>query len=422
VPSAAPASARIKGNGEIHSYPLAGGAELHVVPRHDVPVVAVRAAFSGGQLAEQATTAGLGCFLASMWGRGTKSLAAAEFARTVEDLAAEIHGFSGRSSGGLTLESTSENLLPSLDLFADVLSEPGFHADEIERERRETLAAIDRREDQLAQRSFMLFAETEFERHPYRLPILGERASVESFGGDTIRAHHDRLITASNLVMAIAGDVDPDAIAEAVSTRLAGLSTGTFEPLTPAPEPMPDGIREAIVRKDRAQAHMVIGFRGLTVADPDRHALEVISQLLAGQGGRLFLELRDRRSLAYSVSAMNVEGVSPGFFAIYIATAPEKVDEAKTGILEQLEKLVCEPPDERELEHTKRNLTGNFAIDQQRSAARAAYIALDGLYGLGPAAHREYPDRVSAVTREDVLRVAQRIVRLDAYTLALVRP
>ena len=166
----------------------------------------------------------------------------------------------------------------------------------------------------------------------------------------------------------------------------------------------------------------MVGFRGLTVADPDRHTLEVISQILAGQGGRLFLDLRDKRSLAYSVSAMNVEGVAPGFFAVYIATAPDKVDEAKRGIFEHLEMLTSEAPGEDELLHTKRHLTGNYAIDQQRNAARAAHIALDSLYGLGPREHLLYPERVEAVTREDVLRVAQRVLRLDAYTLSLVAP
>jgi zinc protease len=167
---------------------------------------------------------------------------------------------------------------------------------------------------------------------------------------------------------------------------------------------------------------MVLGFRGTTVDDPDRHVLEVISQLLAGQGGRLFLELRDRKSLAYSVSALNVEGVAPGHFAVYIATAPEKLDAARRGILEQLERLVQDLPSEAELTQTKRNLTGNFVIDQQRCAARAAHIALDGLYGLGPVAHRRYPELIRAVTREDVVRVARRIIRLDAYTLAQIGP
>jgi zinc protease len=323
---------------------------------------------------------------------------------------------------GAHLEVTSENLLPALDLFAEVLLEPGFDAEEIERERRETLAAIDRREDQLAQRAFALFQQTEFETHPYRQSIIGERETVERFDAATIQAHQDRLIQLPNLVLSVAGDVDPDEIAAAMSSRLSGLSPGPFALESPPPEPERSGVREARWSKDREQAHLVIGFRGLTVDDPDRHVLEVISQILAGQGGRLFLDLRDKRSLAYSVSAMNIEGVAPGFFAVYIATSPDKLDVAERGIHEHLDRLVSEAPGADELVHTKRHLTGNYAIDQQRNAARAAHIALDSLYGLGPREHLAYPEHIEAVTRDDVLRVAQRVLRLDAYTLALVAP
>ncbi len=166
----------------------------------------------------------------------------------------------------------------------------------------------------------------------------------------------------------------------------------------------------------------MIGFRGLTVDDEDRYALEVISQLLAGQGGRLFLELRDRRSLAYALNAVNVEGVAPGYFAVYIATAPEKYEEARSGLLEQLARLAASPPDEGELDRARRYLAGAFAIDRQRNAAHAAHVALDALYGLGADASRDHPARIASVSKDDVLRVAQRVIDLDAYTLAAVRP
>ncbi len=178
-----------------------------------------------------------------------------------------------------------------------------------------------------------------------------------------------------------------------VSTHLAGLEGGAFEAPSPALEEPPREIREAEIRKDRAQAHLVIGFRGVSVHDDDRFALEVISQLLAGQGGRLFLELRDRRGLAYAVNAVNVEGVAPGFFAVYIATAPEKLDEARSGLLEELDRLVQAPPAPDELERAKRYLVGTHAIDRQRNAVHAAHAALDGLYGLGPDAMRPYPEQ-----------------------------
>ncbi len=412
----------LAGSAEIKSYRFPNGARLHVAARRGTPVVAVRAALQGGLLAEREENAGLTHFLTHLWMRGTRGRSAADFARAVENLAADLDGFSGRSSLGLTLDVTSDKLEPSLDLFAEALLEPGFDAEEIERERRETLAAIERREDQPAQLAFLLFYETHYQRHPYRLAILGSRESVAGFDAAALRAHHERLVHGENLVIGVAGDVDPDAIAEALSVRLAALPEGTFSAPSPPLEDSPDEIRCAELQRERAQAHLVLGFRGLTVLDPRRHTLEVISQLLAGQGGRLFLELRDRRSLAYSVSAMNVEGLAPGFFVVYIATAPEKVDAARSGILEELERLLGESVSDQELERARRHLVGSFAIDRQRSATRAGHLALDALYGLGQQAHLRYVEEIEAVSKQDVLDVAQQLLRLDAYTLALVRP
>jgi len=406
----------------IHSYALPGGAQLHVAPRPDVPVVAARAAFLGGLLAETDESSGISAFLSGMWLRGTRSHSAADFARTTEGLAAEIDGFSGRSSLGLTLETTRAQLDASLDLFCEVLLEPAFDPEEIERERRDTLAAIERREDRLAQRAYLLFAETHYRHHPYRRPMLGSAESVRGVDLSALEGHQARLVNAPNLALAVAGDVDPDALARRLASRLADLSSGPFEEPAPEPEAPPAEIRVAELHKDRAQAHLVIGFRGVTVHDEDRHVLEVISQLLAGQGGSLFLELRDRRSLAYTVSATNVEGLAPGTFSVYIATAPEKFEEARSGLLEELDRLLQEPPAPAELDRARRYLTGNFVIDQQRNAVHAAQMALDARYGLGPDNARHFPERVAAVGPEDVLRVARRVIDLDAYTLAAVRP
>lgn len=416
------AARRVSSKDEIISYEFTNGVKLHVQRRREVPVVSLRGAFLGGLLAEGADTAGLTNFTASMWMRGTRSRSASDFARAVENLASDVDGFSGRNSLGITVDVTSDKLEASLDLMAEVLLEPAFDEEEIERERRDVLAAIERREDRLAQLAYLLFTETLFERHPYRLPMSGTRESVGRFDAAAIRAHHERLIRSENLVMAVSGDVDPDEVARAISMRLAALPSGGFDFPSPEVESAPEAIRTAELVKDRAQAHLVLGFAGLSVSDPDRHTLEVIAQVLAGQGGRLFLELRDRQSLAYSVSAVNVEGLAPGFFSVYIATAPDKVEQARVGILRELERLISEPPTDDELSRAKRYLIGSFAIDGQRNSSHAAHMALDGLYGLGVANRQRYPAEITAITKEEVLRVARAILRLDAYTLALVRP
>jgi zinc protease len=246
---------------------------------------------------------------------------------------------------------------------------------------------------------------------------------VKRFGTEELVAHHERIVRADNLVLAVVGDVDPDRVAALVQRHFAELPGGsTLEASLPPVEPAPREVRTAVERKDRAQAHLVIGFRGLDVHDPDRHPLEVLCQILSGQGGRLFLELRDRQSLAYSVGATNVEGYAPGFLAIAIATAPEKLDDARGGILGELRRVLDAAPPAAELERARRYLLGSFAIDRQRSSTRALQLALDARYGLAGDFDVDYPDRIRAVSADDVLRIARRVIDLDAYTLAMIRP
>jgi zinc protease len=405
---------------ELHSYELASGAQLHVVPRPEVPVVAVRAAFRGGLLAENRATAGLSAFLSAMWMRGTALHSSADYARATEALPAEIDGFSGRSSTGFTLETTAAKLPAALDLFCEAMLEPAFDPEEIERERRETLAAIERREDRLGQRALLLFAEKLFGSHPYSQPMLGFSESVTGFDRDALIAHHEKLIRGPNLSLAVAGSVDPDDVARRVAARLADLESTAASLTAAQPAPRLEGIVENELRKDRAQAHLVIGFLGVSVDDSDRFTLDVLAQLLAGQGGRLFLELRDRQSLAYSVGSHNMEGLDPGWFAVTIATAPDKLERARNGLLDELRRLLDDPPDEAELARARRHLTGNFLIDRQRNAVHAAQVSLDALYGLGADASTRYPDQIASITREDLQRVTQRIVTLDRYVEARV--
>jgi len=407
---------------EIISYQLPNGASLHVEPRREVPVVALRAALLGGLLVEDERNAGITQFVTSMWLRGTRARGNADLAHAIESIAAELDPFAGRNSFGLGLEALSERFLPALDLFAEVLLEPAFAPDELERERKDTLAALARREDRLGARVFDIFAQAQWRTHPYRLPIIGSVETVTSFTREDLLAHHTRWLRAGNLTIAVSGDVDPDSVADAIAHRLADLDPSDFVFPEPPAEPAPREVREVELRKDRAQAHLVVGFRGLTLHDPDRFALEVIAQVLAGQGGRLFLELRDRRGLAYAVNAMNIEGLAPGLFAVYVATSPEKLDEAKQAIFAELRTLLDSPPPEGELDRARRYLAGNFEIDRQRAAARAAHMAADARYGLGPDAQRRYAEQVEAVDANAVLRVARRVVDLDAYTLAVIRP
>jgi zinc protease len=226
----------------------------------------------------------------------------------------------------------------------------------------------------------------------------------------------------SQLTLSVVGDVKVEEVM-GLAREYFGKALGRAKP---APvlslDAPPESPREEKRVLARAQAHVVYGFMGLRLSEPRRHALEVLSMLLSGQGGRLFVELRDKRSMAYSVSSFTVEGVDPGYFAAYIGTSPEKLSGALEGIRTELAKVRDERVSEAELSRAKQHLIGSNEIGLQRNAARAGLMALDTCYGLELANFLHYSERIAAVTAEEVREVARGIIDFEHSALAIVGP
>jgi zinc protease len=176
-----------------------------------------------------------------------------------------------------------------------------------------------------------------------------------------------------------------------------------------------DGVRGKRVSVDKEQAHLLLGFPGARVTDDDRHALEMIAAILGGQSGRLFLDLRDRQGLAYSVTAWSQEAVDPGFFAVYIGTEKSKLRQARAGMHHHLERICEERVPDEEIDRAARYLAGAFEIGLQRGGAVATRILFDELYGIGHDALHDYPDRILSVTADDIQGAAQRRLTLGRH-------
>ena len=403
----------------VHALP--GGATLLVREEHAVPLVALRAVFPGGVRVESEADNGVGALVARLLTKGAGGRTAEQVAQEVDSLSGALGGAAGRNSISLRGEFLSRHLDRAFALFADCLRSPGFADEEVARERQLLLQEIAAREDRPATLAFDLFARTLFERHPYRLPVGGERASVELLDGAAVRAYHRRILRPGALTLAVIGDVDADRVVRLAEAAFA--SSGAPPPPLEVPvEPPPAARRTARRTLARAQANLVVGFQGLRVVDPDRHPLAVLTTVLSGQGGRLFVELRDKRSMAYAVSCMAMEGVDPGQVAAYIGTSPDKTDAALAGIEAELRRIAEEPVSADELDRARAHIIGSHEISLQRNSARAALLALDHCYGLGQENFLHLPERVRAVTAADVQRVAGQLLRLDRSALAVVGP
>jgi zinc protease len=235
------------------------------------------------------------------------------------------------------------------------------------------------------------------------------------------------------MTIAVVGDVDPAAViarlrgaleraAEERAEPAAAPPAAEGAPTDPPVDPLPTEPRLVSRFLNKQQAHLVVGFPGTTIVHPDRFALELLATILSGQGGRLFVELRDKRSLAYRVSAFSLEGIDPGYFAVYMATSPSNLEVARAGIREELDKVMDHPVGEAELERAKRYLVGADDISLQRRAALASTLAFNECYGLGWDEYKRYGETVLAVTAADVQRVAREYLDPRRAVIAVVQP
>ncbi|HTO52725.1 MAG TPA: pitrilysin family protein [Myxococcota bacterium] len=406
----------------IREYTLPNGLRVVVKANHSVPLVSLRLSFRGGLLAETEKTQGITSFVSDMLTRGTQSRSASQLAADVDNIAADLSGFSGRNSFGLQGDFLSESLDQGLDLFSDVLLHPAFDPQEVDKQKVERRAALRRREDNLGTKAFELFQKELYPAHPYRFSSLGTSESLEKIDRRSLESYWSSFAQPENAVLGVVGDVDPDRFIEALRLRLSEWQGSGSAALPARSTPtVPAKAREASLQKKKNQSHIVYGFMGLQINDPDLAALDVLTQVLGGQGGRLFIELRDKHSLAYSVTAFEMEGIDPGTFAVYMAGAPNKLDESLAGIRGELTKIVNEPVSPEELSRAKGYLIGTQAVSLQSYGAQAMLLSLDELYGLGATHHLDYGTRISAVTVDDVQRVAKRVIKLDAPVVAIIK-
>ncbi|RDV38208.1 insulinase family protein [Bradymonadaceae bacterium TMQ3] len=398
------------------------GPTLIVQVDRSVETFSMRALTLGGLRYETPESTGLNQILAELLTEGTEERSSLALAREVESMAASIGGLAGRNSFGLGMTGLTRFFDRCFDIFADVLNGATLPDEEFERVRKLQLQKLRARQDQPGAVNYELFARTFFGDHPYAYPILGTEESLSQLTAQQLRDYLAERRNPGQLVISVVGDVDIDhtvALVERYFVRPHSPSVNM-----PAIAPAPTVERPMLVSLplEKEQAHIIAGFPAPLLGTPEADALELIDAVLSGQGGRLFYELRDRQSLAYSVFASAIVGLDASAFTVRIGTSPEKIEQAVLGIREQIERLRTEPPTDDEIARAKRYLIGNHDIGLQRNSARAMTFGLDELYRLGYRRSLDYGDRLSALSAEDLNHVIETYLDPAKMIVAITHP
>jgi zinc protease len=354
--------------------------------------------------------AGLGALTVRSSVRGAGQLDAGALAFAFERLGGTLGPVAASDWLGLATSVLAEHLGEAAALLHLAHASPRLEEREVERERGLMLAEAQQVADDMFRYPFQLAFAAAFGEEGYGLPVAGLPHTLPAITAADVSAWHASAVLGRRPAVIAVGDVDPERATAALASVFGSLPPRD-DARAPAPVAWMAGTEgEAplrVVQRDKAQAAIAMAFPGVARRDPDRAAARVWAAVASGLGGRLFEALRDRRSLAYTVVASAWQKARAGSLVAYIATSPEREEEAREGMLRELERFTREPVSEAELRQAVNYLAGQAEVNRQSGGAVAAEIleAWIAGSGLGELVDPGAPYR--AVTAGDVLRVAR---------------
>ena len=360
----------------------------------------------GGAIAEPELHAGLTMLMTRTALKGTDRRSAECIAEEAELLGGAIVASAGSESFGWGMSVPSDHTAAALELLADVAQCPTIPDEALDTERAIAVAGLEQLRDDMHRYPMRLLTSAAFPDHPYGVPVNGFESSLAAIDAAQVREWHRERVLQSHAVVVIVGDVDPGEAAAAAARHFSRIRPAERAPV--ATPDWPDSPVISFESREKAQTALALAFPSPDRRDPDRYTARILSGIASGLGGRFFEELRDKRSLAYTVSAYPVERSLAGMFVSYIATSPAREDEARQGLLAEFAKLRDSPVTDEELARAREYAIGTHAIRQQSGAAVLGDILDAYLFGTSLEELTEHDSRIRSVTAEAIQALAQR--------------
>jgi predicted Zn-dependent peptidase len=400
---------------------LPNGLRILAAPMPHAHSVSVGIYVGTGSRYERKEEAGLSHFVEHLCFKGSAKRP------TAKDISEAIDGVGGFLNGGTDRELTvfygkvpAPHFALVLDVLADMVSSPRLEPEEMEKERKVILEELAMVADNPSQMADLLLDEALWPDQPLGWDVAGTEESVKAITRQMALEYLCRQYVPNNMVVAVAGNVDPAQAQELVAAYWGDRPAGSPSPWYPAVDG--HGPRCAVRYKKTEQAHVCLAVRGLSIQHPDRHALALLSVILGeGMSSRLFLELRERRGLAYDVNSYVSNFLDTGAFSIYAGVDPTKAVEAVKAVLEEMARL-RDGVSEEELHKAKELSKGRLLLRLEDTRAVAGWLGgqellLGRVYRVDEAVAL-----LEAVTAADLRRVAADLLVTDQLYLALVGP
>jgi zinc protease len=404
----------------VDRWEMGNGLIVLFVARHAIPAVQAHLVVKTGASVDPSGRTGLAALTSGLMTKGTPTRSAVEIAEAMDFIGGSLSSGVTEDVSTVTLTVLKKDLPTALGLMSDAVLHPAFPAAEVDRVRRETLSGILAAKDNPEAVAENAFAPLVFGSHPYARPIEGTESTVPLLTREEAVAFHRTYYRPNNAVFVLVGDLTPREARRAAKTAFGEWERAAVPPAAVPLIPVLRARRVELIEKDLTQATVVLGHAGIARSDPDFYAVTVMNYILGGGGfaSRLMTRIRDNEGLVYGISSGFDARRYPGSFSVGLQTKTESAPAAIRAALEEIAKIRAEGVTEAELDGAKSYLAGSFPLRYETNTRLAALLGMVELYGLGLTYFGDYPNKIRAVTLEDVQRVAA--ARLDPERYALV--
>lgn len=402
-------------------FVLPNGIVVLILPNLTTDIIAARLFLRSGSCWETAQTAGLLNLMASLLTKGTTELSSMEIAERVEFVGAGLGTDAATDYLLLSLKSVSADFPDLLTLAAQILRSPSFPESELELERRLTLQSLRAQQEHPLSVAFDLLRQALYPDHPYALSSLGTEASLAQLAQADLFEYHQRHFRPDNLVISIAGCIDPE-----ITLNKVAATFGDWQaPAEPLPQldlvPPQFSPRQVQLAQATHQLVLMLGYLGPSVHETLYPAMKLLSTYLGnGMSSRLFVELREKRGLAYEVSTFYPTRLHAAPFGAYLGTAPDNAVIAREQLQHELDILSHTRLSPNDLQTTKNKLLGQYALGKQTNAQLAQLFGWYETLGLGLGFDQIFQAQIAEVNLDDLQLAAQ--TYLAEPTLAAVGP
>ncbi len=405
---------------------LGNGAVVIAKESPTTPAVTVHASLRAGTIFDPPNRAGLSHFVSRTIDRGTETRPADRIADELDSRGVSLSVSVNRHALALVYTCLVEDLIPTLDLLADIVMRPTFPKEEVDTKRGEIITLIRQDEDSPAALATEgVLRDLYGADHPYGRRLRGSVESVEGIDSAALRRCHAERCSPGSLSLVLVGDIEPARAIDAAGSAFDQWPAST-PPVFELPEVAPAARRRVrmIPMMNKAQTDIAYGFTSVRRSDPDYDAYWLMNNIL-GQyaiGGRLGDSIRERQGMAYYVFSALDANVIPGPLTIRAGVSPANVDRAVASIDDELRKLAADGPTESEMTESTQYLIGSMPRTLETNLGIASFLQMEEFFGLGLDYDLRVPDRLRAVTREAVNAAARQTLVPSHATVVIAGP